>query len=205
MVIGKILQQYEQERQYRKYEKLLKKGIKKDALKLKKKDFLIKWKKDPIIIENDITTYFSGLENFYDAENNFHQTQQECENDALKMSKVEYVKKHLKIFYIDGKKMSREQAEKLAKPTVKSFFLENTAKVRLDWQLEDLESGKRKKDLETKWEKYNKNNTSKIKLKKTSSLKGNNITDELKELKKLYKSGDLSKEQFEKAKDKLLK
>ena len=41
--------------------------------------------------------------------------------------------------------------------------------------------------------------------KETTSTKSNNITEELKELKKLYKSGDLSKKQFEKAKDKLLK
>jgi len=49
---------------------------------------------------------------------------------------------------------------------------------------------------------YGKNKASS---KKTSSSKSNNITEELKELKKLYKSGDLSKKQFEKAKDKLLK
>ena len=48
-------------------------------------------------------------------------------------------------------------------------------------------------------------NPEKVTSKETTSTQSDNLTSELKELKKLYKDGTLSKEEFTRAKNKLLK
>ena len=138
---------------------------------------------------------------------------EEARKDIKRLSKKEYIKKYSVFKYPDFKYkvnglnyndvmgypkykiVSHEEAEKIKNPGfLKSYF-----------GLAEYESllvpARNPKEMGESWELVNKKGSKKT----TSTKNNNNLSDELEKLKKLYKDGTLSKEEFTKAKAKLLK
>ena len=95
--------------------------------------------------------------------------------------------------------ITNERAEKILHPSFARKWIFSTP-FSEDYNTNYLTQPDLKK-LEKDWNLANKNKQSK----KETSSKSDNLTGKLKELNKLYKDGALSKKEFTKAKNKLLK
>ena len=222
MVIGGILQSWEHARDSKEREIRLT-----HVLKLSKKDFIkifssLKEAKKA----GGIKSYSTVSPGFYseDEAGKYYDTVKamqkvledekiEVKKDIKRLSKKEYIKKYSVYMYPDWKykvngksfydvlgntkykKISHDEAKKIKNP---GFFKEV---VGLGGYESLLVPPPDSEALGERWEKENNKTSSK----KTTSTKSNNLTGKLKELNKLYKDGALSKKEFTKAKNKLLK
>ena len=194
--------------------------------KLSRKDFIKKFTPEklfsPKVADEKwyASAYFGNKEEagkYYDCVKKIKKEAQEeteeARKDIKRLSKKEYIKKYSVFKYPDFKYkvnglnhndvmgyakykiVSHEEAEKIKNPGfLKSYF-------GLAEYESLLTAPPDPEALGRVWEEENNTTSSK----KTTSSKSKNLADELKELKKLYKDGTLSKEEFTKAKNKLLK
>jgi len=190
--------------------------------KLSRKDFIKKFTPEklfsPKVADEKwyASAYFGNKEEagqYYDCVKKIKEEEKQEDKDITKLSKEQYIKKYCVYRYPDFKykvnglnhnevmgypkykSVSHEEAEKIKNPGfLKSYF--GLA------EYESLLSPPRNpKDVGESWELVNKKGSKKT----TSTKNNNNLSDELEKLKKLYKDGTLSKEEFTKAKAKLLK
>ena len=227
MVIGKIASIYNQaadSAQLRIRKKWFSKLSKKDFIKkLTNTTFFRDMKLDPeekLFSGQGVFSNEKEAATWYDAHqialNELKKESEDYNNDIKKLSKEDFLKKYAVYKHpnfkskINGikydllmeeskmKVLSKAEAETALNPSILSQFIPSNP---LSSSPEPLLIKKPDiKKLEKDWDSANKNS-----IKKATSLEKGNLANELKELKKLYKDGTLSKDEFAKAKKKLLK
>ena len=223
MVLGGVIQKITKAQEDQKRDVLLS-----NVAKLSREEFIKKFTSKKIILGlNPEDKWWAGTTKFgnekesgkyYDTvkamQKTFEDERVEAKKDIKRLSKKDYIKKYSVYKYPDSKykvngesfyeimgdlkyvKISHEEAEKIKNPGFLRSYFALAGYESLLIAPPDPEA------LGSVWEEENNKTSSKI----TSSEKNkNNLSDELEKLKKLYKDGTLSKEEFTKAKKKLLK